>query len=74
MSVVILRPETDVTLSGSGSVYLFHLLTEAARDWVDTYVSTDREMFGGALAVEHRYVADLALGMRAGGLSVTVEV
>lgn len=74
MSVVILWPETDVTLSGSGSVYLFHLLTEAARDWVDTHVSTDRQMFGAALAVEHRYVADLAQGMRADGLSVTVEM
>jgi hypothetical protein len=27
-----------------------------------------------ALAVEHRYVADLAQGMRADGLGVTVEV
>ena len=39
MSVGILRPETDVTLSGSGSVYLFHLLTEAARDGVTTGAS-----------------------------------
>jgi hypothetical protein len=74
MSAVILRQETDVAISGSGTIYLFYLLTEAARDWVDGHVSEDRQMFGTALAVEHRYVADLAQGMRADGLGVTVEV
>jgi hypothetical protein len=73
MSAVILRQETDVAISGSGTIYLFHLLTEAARDWVDGHVSEDRQVFGTALAVEHRYVADLAQGMRADGLGVTVE-
>ncbi len=73
MSARILRPQTDVAISGSGTIYLFHLLTETACDWMDWHVSEDRQMLGAALAVEHRYVADIVQGMRADGLSVTVE-
>jgi hypothetical protein len=73
LSAPIRQKQTDVAISGSGTIYLFHLLTYGAQDWVDGHVSEDRQMFGTALAVEHRYVADLVQGMRADGLSVTVE-
>jgi hypothetical protein len=74
MSAVILRQETDVAISGSGTIYLFHLLTHGAQDWVEAHVSDDRQMLGTALVVEHRYVADIEQAMRADGLGVTVEV
>ncbi len=63
MSAVPLRPETDVEISGSGTVYLFHLLTDSAADWVACHVSEERLMFGGSLVVEHRFVATLVSGM-----------
>ncbi len=58
----------DVRIIGAGSVFLFVLLTDDARAWVDAYVSEDRLMFGGGIAVEHRYSASLAAGMQDAGL------
>lgn len=62
--------QTDVTVQNGGSVFLFHLHTEAARAWVAEHVSEERTMFGDALAVEHRYAEDLAAGMVSDGLVV----
>lgn len=73
MSAVILRQKTDVAISGSGTIYLFHLLTDAARAWVDEHVSAERQMLGRGLAVEHRYAAALAAGMQADGLTIGSE-
>ena len=58
----------DVEILGSGTVFLFRLLTDHARQWVDTFVSTDRQMFGGRLVVEHRYVVALVDEMQRDGL------
>jgi hypothetical protein len=63
----------DVGISGAGTVYLFHLHTTQARAWAEEHVSDDRQMFGTALAVEHRCVAALAAGMIADGLVVCNE-
>jgi hypothetical protein len=52
----------DVRIVGEGSVFLFILLTDDAREWVETFVGDDRLMFGGGIAVEHRYAAALATG------------
>ncbi|MDP9226674.1 MAG: hypothetical protein M3P18_23105 [Actinomycetota bacterium] len=51
-----------MTISRSGAIDLFHLLTETARDWMDCHGSEDRQTLGVALAVEHRYVADFGAG------------
>ena len=47
--------------------------TDQAREWVEEYVSRDRQMLGYGLAVEHRYAAVLAEGMQADGLVVEVR-
>lgn len=60
----------DVRITGGGTVYLFLLLTDQARTWVDEHVSPDRQMLGAGLAVEHRYAAALAAGMQTDGLIV----
>lgn len=62
------RTEPDVAISGGGTVYLFHLITPLAQAWVDEHVNADRQMFGDAVAVEHRYAAALAVGMQRDGL------
>ena len=61
---------TDARISHHGSIFLFHLLTDRASEWVEEYVRDDRMMFGGALVVEHRYALDLAQGMVRDGLVV----
>ena len=63
----------DVEITGGGSLYLFLLLTDQAREWVEEYVSRDRQMLGTGLAVEHRYAAALAEGMQADGLVVELR-
>jgi hypothetical protein len=60
----------DVVITGGGTVYLFHLLTAVAREWFAEHVSGERQLLGDALAVEHRYVVDVAAGMAGDGLLV----
>jgi hypothetical protein len=60
----------DVHVVNHGSLYLFHLLTARAEQWVTENVSEDATRFGNALVVEHRYAQDLAEGMFAAGLGV----
>jgi hypothetical protein len=45
------------------SIYLFHLKTQKAKDWVAKNVP-DPVYWGDALTCDHRYVEDLAIGMR----------
>ena len=60
----------DVTVQNEGSIFLFNLNTEAAREWVSEHVSEDATFWAGSLVVEHRYAANLAAGMQADGLRV----
>lgn len=60
----------DVTVQNSGSIVLLHLNTKAAKDWVFNNVSDEALFFGGALAVEARYVGEILDGMTEDGLVV----
>jgi hypothetical protein len=60
----------DVEIVDGVSVFLFWSLTNEARQWVETCVSPDRQMYGNGLAVEWRYAAALAEGMQRDGLKV----
>ena len=72
MTAATATPEagSDVVVSGAGTVYLFELLTDDARTWVNEHVSEEHQMFGRSLAVEHRYVGPLIEGMEGDGLVV----
>ena len=67
-----LQARPDVSISGGGTVYLFHLHSPVAREWVEEFVAEERQFFGDALVVEHRFVGDLASAIAADGLSVEV--
>lgn len=56
----VLNPP-DFAVTGSGSVYLFCPLTEAAQAWLDEHCSSDEshQYLGKNLAVEHRYIGDI---------------
>jgi len=58
----------DVEIVGGGTVFLFQLHTAKARQWVDTFVSPERQVFGCGLVVEHRYVVALVDEMQRDGL------
>lgn len=64
------KQETDVTVEGGGSIFLFRPHTDAARDWIEQHVQDDAQWIGGGLVVEHRYAHDLADGMLQDGLNV----
>jgi hypothetical protein len=63
-------PGPDVEVSGHGSIFLVEPKTDAGREWIREHVSGEALWFGRALAVEHRYVANLVDGMINDGLIV----
>ena len=58
----------DFIVENHGSIFLFRMNTPAAVEWISQNVQSDAQFFGDALAVEHRYARDLAVGMQANGL------
>lgn len=64
--------DADVDVAGHGSVFVFGLKTDAAREWVNENVALeDWQWFGQSrFAVDHRYAAPLAHAMREAGLVV----
>lgn len=60
----------DALLENHGTTWLVRPLTQVASDWIEGNVQEDAQFFGNALVVEHRFVGDLAEGMRADGLGV----
>jgi hypothetical protein len=63
------RGPVDVRIERDVSVYLFHLQTRAAQEWVKGNLGDEgHQWFGGALVVEPRFVGDLLQGLRADGL------
>ena len=62
----------DVLVEGGGSIYVFRIFSESARDWVEEHVSREgfQPEFPNVLYVEHRYARDLALGFQQAGLRV----
>jgi len=60
----------DVRIQFEGSIVLFHLDSDAAKQFVDSNVNDDAPYMGAALAVEARYAQDLAEGMQCDGLIV----
>ena len=63
---------SDVTVSGSGTIYLLHLESSAAFAWVEDHVVGERQFLGAGLAVEHRYIEGVVAGMLEDGLEIEV--
>lgn len=62
---------SDVRIEDHGSVALVRPLTRAGSDWLDVNVEAECwQWFGGALAVEPRFVETLFAGMDGDGLAV----
>jgi hypothetical protein len=63
----------DVEVVNEGTVSLFVLISEDARNWVEWNVEAEGYQFLGAnLIVEHRYVGDIIAGMINDELEVEV--
>ena len=53
-------PDYDFGIENHGSIVLFRPTNADALDHLRANVQEDAQWFGGALAVEYRYAADLA--------------
>ena len=61
----------DMRVSDEGTIFLFTPVTPEAKTWVDENVALeDYQWFGRGFSVEHRYAADLVVGMQEAGLVV----
>jgi hypothetical protein len=58
----------DFRFTDHGTIWLVAPLTDAADKHLKAH--TDGTWFGGALAVEHRFVADLAAQLQADGFNL----
>ena len=64
-------PTIDVQIENEGSIFMFRVLTDTAREWVKENVGLESwQWHGNAFAVEHRFAEDLAEGMQGDGLNV----
>lgn len=68
MSAPRVRP--DVLVQDHGSIILVQPETKVALCWLLNHTQHDAQWFGGALAVEPRYLSDLLTGMSEGGFVV----
>jgi hypothetical protein len=64
------RPVFDFVVRGEGTIWLFNPQTPAAFDFLSEHIQEGAQYFGPSLAVEHRYVYDLLIGLREHGLRV----
>lgn len=68
--VVELPARPDFYVQNEGTIFLFHPKTEAAKEWISEHIPEDAQRWGDAVAVEHRYIADIVEGIQADGLVV----
>jgi len=65
--------DADFSFENHGTIWLCRPNNEDAREHLSTHVQEDAQWFGNAVAVEHRYVSDLAQHLQDDGFSVDGE-
>ena len=64
------KVQADMSIENCGSILLFQPLTLVGEQWINDHVTPNSLRYNGALVVEGRYAADLAVGMQEDGLAV----
>lgn len=63
----------DVSVENHGSVIIFRPLSDAAKSWIEEYVSREGyQPFRDALVVEPRFADNLLTGMQRDGLHISI--
>jgi hypothetical protein len=65
-----MQRKSDFTIIGGGTVYLLRPNTKRAEQWVREHIPADAQYLGNAVAVEHRYIGDIAEGIRNDGYTI----
>jgi len=63
-------PKFDLLVHGGGRVYLLRPVSQVGEAWTDEHIPPDATWFGGAVVVEHRYIASIVTGAVSDGLCV----
>jgi len=63
----------DAWFEDHGSICLVRPASPAGEGWIDEYLPEDAMWFGGAVAVEPRYVESIWSGMVEDGLEVRTD-
>lgn len=66
--------EGDLRVEGGGTVYLVRPLTRRGDRWITENIDREAVWFGGAVAVEHRYIGEIILGAYRDGLKVSTAL
>jgi hypothetical protein len=62
--------EVDFYCENHGSIFLLRPVSPVAFSWIEENLPEDRMTFGGAVAVEWRFIGDIVQGAIADGLVV----
>lgn len=60
----------DLSVSNQGSIFLLRGVSDAGSTWLAEHIPDDAQHFGGAVVVEHRFIADITAGAIEDGLEV----
>ena len=60
----------DFSVQNHGSIFLLQAITPSAKNWIEEFLSPDRQTFVGAVVVEPRYVPSLVTAIINDGLVV----
>lgn len=60
----------DFEVQNEGSIFLLRPLSDEAFQWIEDHIGEEAQFFGNAVAVEHRYIADIVDGIISDGLEV----
>lgn len=61
----------DLSVQNEGTIFLLTPISDAGREWIAEKLCTEDALwFGGALCVEHRFIADIVTGAQEDGLCV----
>jgi len=60
----------DLSIQNEGSIFLLRSHSDAGKAWIAEHIPDDAQRFGGAVVVEHRFIAEIAQGAANDGLEV----
>jgi hypothetical protein len=59
----------DFRIEDHGTIFLLCPITPKAEAWISEHIPEDAQRMGTAVAVEHRYIEDIAAGILEDGLN-----
>jgi hypothetical protein len=62
---------SDFICENHGSIFLLRPVSPASFDWIESHLPSDRTIFGNAVAVDHRCIWAILVGLQDDGLVVT---